>query len=79
MTEQLRSVGFAPAGPADAPQLVETTRVVFAPGRDVDAATVNEVIGAPPENVVPAGIDDPNWAEFGSDLAVLVVLGPGGT
>ena len=78
-SELLRTLGFAPAGPADAQRLVPATRVIFAPGREVDAATVNEVIRARPENVVPASVDDPNWAEFGGGLAVLVVLGPAGT
>ena len=75
----LRSLGFAPAGPADARVLVDATRVLFAPGRELEAATVNEVIRARPENVVLASIGDRNWAEFGGNLAVLVVLGPAGT
>ncbi len=49
------------------------------PGRELDAATVNDVVKARPENVVPATVDDPNWRAFGDGLAVLVVLGPAGT
>ncbi len=79
VSDVLRSVGFAPAGAADAESNVEATRVIFAPGRDLDAATVNDVVKARPENVVPASADDSNWAEFGEGLAVLVVLGPAGT
>jgi hypothetical protein len=79
VSDVLRNVGFAPAGAADAESNVEATRVIFAPGRDLDAATVNDVVRARPENVVPAGADDRNWEVFGDGLAVLVVLGPAGT
>jgi hypothetical protein len=79
MSEALRTAGFAPGGSADATRLVAATRVLYAPGRELDAATVNDVVGARPENVVPVPADDPNWAAFGEDLAVLVVLGPPGT
>ena len=63
MSEALRGAGFAPAGPADATRPVAATRVLFAPGRELDAATVNDVVRARPENVVPATVDDPNWAD----------------
>jgi hypothetical protein len=76
MSEVLRGAGFAPAGPADAARNVPATRVIFAPGRELEAATVNDVIRARPENVVPGAPDDSNWAAFGDGLAVLVVLGP---
>ena len=79
MSETLRSAGFAPGGSADATRLVAASRVLFAPGRELDAATVNDVVKARPENVVPATVDDPNWRAFGDGLAVLVVLGPAGT
>ena len=75
----LRGVGFAPVGPADARVRVDATRVLFAPGRDVEAATVNEFIRARPDNVVAATADDPNWTAFGGGLSVLVVLGPPGS
>ena len=54
MAEVLRGAGFAPRAPADAARLVAATRVIFAPGRELDAATVNDVVRARPENVVPA-------------------------
>ena len=79
MSEVLRGAGFAPTGPADTEVSVAATRVLFAPGRELDAATVNEVVKARPENVVLASSGDPNWAEFGDGVAVLVVLGPAGT
>ena len=79
MAEVLRGAGFAPAGSADATRLVPATRVLFAPGRELDAATVNDVVRARPENVATANVDDPNWRAFGDGLAVLVVLGPAGT
>ena len=75
----LRGAGFAPAGPADTEMTVAATTVLFAPGRELEAATVNDVVRARPENVVVASPGDPNWAEFGDGLAVLVVLGPAGT
>ena len=79
MSDRLRGAGFAPAGPADAVRLVPVTRIVFAPGHELDAATVNDVVRARPENVVQAAVDDPNWTEFGDGLSVLVVLGPTGS
>ena len=75
----LRGAGFAPAGPADTQATVAATTVLFAPGRELEAATVNDVVRARPENVVVASPGDPNWAEFGDGVAVLVVLGPAGT
>ncbi len=79
MSGVLRGAGFAPAGPADTQVTVAATTVLFAPGRELEAATVNDVVKARPENVVMASPGDPNWAEFGDGLAVLVVLGPAGT
>ena len=79
MSEALRGAGFAPGRAGDAAEAVDATRVIFAPGREAEAATVNSVVTATPENVVPASDDDPNWAAFGGELAVLVVLGPAGT
>ena len=76
MSAVLRNAGFAPTGPADTQMPVGATRVLFAPGRELDGATVNDVVKARPENVVLASSGDPNWAEFGDGLAVLVVLGP---
>jgi len=79
MSEALRSAGFAPGGSADAVRRVTETRVLFAPGRELDAATVNDLVRARPENVVVVPPDDPNWAKYGDGLTVLVVLGPAGT
>jgi LytR cell envelope-related transcriptional attenuator len=79
MADVLRSAGFAPGSAADATRLVAATRILFAPGRELDAATVNDVVKARPENVAPGAADDPNWRAFGDGLAVLVVLGPAGT
>jgi LytR cell envelope-related transcriptional attenuator len=75
-SDLLRGAGFAPSGSADASRTVPATMVMFAPGRELEAATVNDVIRARPENVVPGAPDDSNWAAFGDGLAVLVVLGP---
>jgi hypothetical protein len=78
MTARLREAGFAPARPADARDLVQATRVIFAPGHEAEATAVNEVVQVAPSNVVAATTDDPNWAAFGGDLGVLVVVGPPG-
>jgi len=79
MSAVLRNAGFAPTGPADTQMPIGATTVLFAPGRELEAATVNDVVRARPENVVLASPGDPNWAAFGAGLAVLVVLGPAGT
>ena len=79
MSDRLRFSGFAPGASGDAPRRVTATQVLFAPGSEAEAATVNEVVAARPENVVPVSADDPNWSAFGNGLDVLVVLGPGGT
>jgi LytR cell envelope-related transcriptional attenuator len=76
MTETLRNAGFAPvAAAADATVQVAETMVYFASGSELAALTVNQLVGAPAENVVPVPDGDANWAEFGDGLAVLVVLG----
>lgn len=75
-TELLAAAGFDPRAQGDASSDVAATTVLYAPDRRSDALTVNEVIGAAPENVREASPDDPNWADFGADLHVLVVLGP---
>jgi hypothetical protein len=75
-TELLAAAGFDPRAQGDASIDVAVTTVLYAPDRRSDALTVNEVIGAAPENVREATPDDPNWAEYGADLHVLVVLGP---
>ena len=76
-TEQLRQAGFQPRAAVDAVQRVERRALVlYAPGQEAAANSVNETIGAAPDAVVPAPPGDPNWTRFGGDLDVLVVLGP---
>ncbi|MGA9279582.1 LytR C-terminal domain-containing protein, partial [Ilumatobacter sp.] len=68
--------GFDPEGPGDGVVGVDQHTVVFAPGQEIAAATVNQFVNAAPEFVIEANPDDPNWAEFGSNLDVLVLVGP---
>jgi hypothetical protein len=77
VTGVLRQSGFAPLDPRDGPENVEATMILYGDGREVEAATVNAVIEAAPDNVIQAPEDDPSWAEFGAELDVLVLLGPG--
>ncbi|MGA9275671.1 LytR C-terminal domain-containing protein, partial [Ilumatobacter sp.] len=75
VTEVLEGEGFAPAGPADAVTQVPQTTVFFAPGQEISASTIGRMIAAGGDFII-AGTDDANWNEFGSELDVLVVLGP---
>ena len=76
-TEQLRQAGFQPRAAVDAVQRVERRALVlYAPGQEAAANSVNETIGAAPDALVPAPSGDPNWTRFGGDLDILVVLGP---
>ena len=75
-TATLEDASFAPRSERDAPVFVEATTVLHAPGKQIEARTVNEFIGAAPENVFEVAVDDPNWAEYGGDLDVMVILGP---
>ena len=50
--------------------------MLYAPGQEAAANSVNETIGAASDAVVPAPPGDPNWTSFGGDLDILVVLGP---
>jgi hypothetical protein len=76
VTGVLRQSGFEPLDPRDAPTEVDATTVLFAPGREAEAATVNSVIDADPDNVMPTPDGDASWEEFGGELDVLVLLGP---
>jgi hypothetical protein len=76
VTGVLRQSGFEPLDPRDAPTEVDATTVLFAPGREAEAATVNSVIDADPDNVMPTPDGDASWEEFGDELDVLVLLGP---
>ena len=71
-----RPQGFAPRPPRDTAVPIDATTILYAPGRAVEAATVNQVFGLDPERVIEAPPDDPNWLQFGTDLHVMVILGP---
>ena len=73
----LKQTGFEPLEPRDAAQAVDGTVVMYAPGREAEAATVNAVIETDPANVIVAAAGDPNWAAAGGEIDVLVLLGPG--
>jgi len=73
----LKQTGFEPLEPRDAAQAVDATVVMYAPGREAEAATVNAVIESDPAHVIVGTAGDPNWAAAGSEIDVLVLLGPG--
>ena len=77
MSEALRLAGFAPIEPADAQADIARTTIYFAPGLAEWAAEVNTVVGAAPEDVLEAIPGDPNWAWYGGNIDVLVVIGLG--
>jgi len=73
-TGALAEQSFDPREPADAVAESSGTRVLHAENRRRAAFTVGRVVGADQIRRVPA--DDPNWAEYGADLDVLVIVGP---
>ena len=74
----LKQTGFEPLEPRDAPAAVDAVTVLYAPGKRAQGLTVNAVIEADPANVIEATDGDANWAALGSDVDVLVLLGPDG-
>lgn len=75
-TGALAEQSFQPRDPADAVAASQGTLVLHAENRRRAALTVGRIVGAEPGQVVRATADDPNWAAFGGDLDVLVVIGP---
>ena len=71
----LEGEGFVPENPGDGVENAEANTIFYAPGQELAAAAVNESINAQDDRVIEAD-DDRNWEEFGSELDVLVVLGP---
>jgi len=76
LTAQLTTAGFAPRRPQDAVENVEATTIYFAPGAELIALSVNSEIGLPLERLLEVPPDEPNWEAFGTDLDVMVILGP---
>jgi LytR cell envelope-related transcriptional attenuator len=76
LTAQLTTAGFAPRRPQDAVENVDVTTIYYAPGEELIALSVNSEIGLPPERLVEVPPDEPNWAAYGTDLDVMVILGP---
>jgi hypothetical protein len=75
VTGVLEGAGFVPDGPGDAVIATDETTVLYAPGQELAASVVGDVVEAAADRVLVAPEDD-NWVEFGSDLDVLVVIGP---
>lgn len=73
-TGALAEQSFDPREPADAVEESSGTRVLHAENRRRAAFTVGRIVGADQIRQAPA--DDPNWAAFGNDLDVLVIVGP---
>jgi len=76
LTAQLTTAGFAPRRPQDAVENVGVTTIYYAPGEELIALSVNSEIGLPPERLMEVPPDEPNWAAYGTDLDVMVILGP---
>ena len=76
VSEQLEGADFAPRPARDAAVPTDATTILYAPGRAVEAATVNQVFGLEPDRVIEVPPDDPNWLQYGTDLHVMVLLGP---
>lgn len=72
-TGALAEQSFDPREPADAVEESSGTQVLHAENRRRAAFTVGRIVGADQIRRAPA--NDPNWAAFGSDLDVLVILG----
>ncbi len=49
--------------------------MLHAPGQELAASVVGDVVEASADRILLAP-DDDNWVEFGSGLDVLVVIGP---
>ena len=75
-TGALAEQSFEPREPADAVAESTGTVVLHADNRRRAGVTVARIVGVEPGQVVRATADDPNWAAFGGDLDVLVVIGP---
>jgi hypothetical protein len=75
-TGALAEQSFDPREPADAVAEAPGTRVLYAQDRRRAALTIGQIAGAERSQVVRAVADDPNWAAYGQDLDVLVIVGP---
>ena len=76
ITGALAEQGFDPADPDNAAAPSDSTRVLYASNQRGAALAVGTIVGADADDVAEANSDDPNWTAFGSDLDVLVVVGP---
>ena len=72
----LTDASFSLLDPADAVAVRDSTVVLHGESRRLAGRTVAEVLGVEESAVALGTPDDPNWAAFGGDVDVLVVLGP---
>jgi hypothetical protein len=75
VTGVLEIEGFAPDAPGQAVEPVDRTSVLYRPGREAEAMTVNLVIEADRDRV-RCDTADPNWIAYGGLVDVLVIVGP---
>lgn len=75
-TGALAEQSFQPRDPEDAVAESPGIRVLHAANRRPAALTVARIVGADTNQVVRAKADDPNWSALGTDLDVLVIVGP---
>ena len=76
VTGSLAEQGFQPANPENAAAPSEGIRVLHAAEQRDAGLAVGMIVGAEADQVQQANPDDPSWAAFGTDLDVLVILGP---
>ncbi|MFV0309489.1 MAG: LytR C-terminal domain-containing protein [Desertimonas sp.] len=75
MSEQLAAMGYDVAAPGDSVVTAGWTIVFTRPEAREAALSINEIVGTDPALVIEPAPDDPNWAVYGQNVDVLVLLG----
>jgi hypothetical protein len=71
LSETLQQNGYQSVDPADAPEKLEITKILFAGGYDREAAELARAIGSPADSVEPLA-DPPQADPAGAQLVVLL-------
>jgi hypothetical protein len=75
-TTRLEEQSFEPRDSANAAAAVNRTEILHRDGQEIAARAVASALDSSDAELRVPAADDPNWAAFGNDLDVLVVLGP---